>query len=78
MAIISRLRKKLEGNVALNKISGEWDNDKLALLIADLQGTDFDVSLTGFEPAHVPRTAQRCAVVQAKLQKNRTYGIYVY
>ncbi len=37
-------------NVALNKISGEWDNDKLTLLIADLQGTDFDVSLTGFEP----------------------------
>nr|WP_330393483.1 site-specific DNA-methyltransferase [Anaeromicropila populeti] len=36
--------------MALNKISGEWDNDKLALLIADLQGTDFDVSLTGFEP----------------------------
>lgn len=33
-------------NVALNKISGEWDNDKLALLIADLQGADFDVSLT--------------------------------
>ena len=32
-------------NVALNKISGEWDNDKLALLIADLQGADFDVSL---------------------------------
>lgn len=37
-------------NVALNKISGEWDNDKLALLISDLQGADFDVSLTGFEP----------------------------
>lgn len=37
-------------NIALNKISGEWDNDKLALLISDLQGTDFDVSLTGFEP----------------------------
>ena len=37
-------------NVALNKISGEWDNDKLVLLIADLQGADFDVSLTGFEP----------------------------
>ena len=34
----------------LNKISGEWDNDKLALLIADLQGADFDVSLTGFDP----------------------------
>ena len=40
-------------NIALNKISGDWDTDKLALLIADLQGTDFDVSLTGFEPAEI-------------------------
>ena len=40
-------------NIALNKISGEWDKDKLALLIADLQGTDFDVSLTGFEPEEI-------------------------
>jgi len=40
-------------NIALNKISGEWDKDKLALLIADLQGADFDVSLTGFEPAEL-------------------------
>ena len=42
-------------NIALNKISGEWDKEKLALLIADLQGSDFDVSLTGFEigRAHV-------------------------
>lgn len=40
-------------NIALNKISGEWDNDKLALLISDLQGTDFDVSLTGFEAAEI-------------------------
>ena len=30
-------------NIALNKISGEWDKDKLALLISDLQGADFDV-----------------------------------
>ena len=36
-------------NIALNKISGEWDKDKLALLIADLQGADFDVTLTGFD-----------------------------
>lgn len=40
-------------NIALNKISGDWDKDKLALLISDLQGTDFDVSLTGFEPAEI-------------------------
>lgn len=36
-------------NVALNKISGDWDKDKLALLITDLQASDFDVSLTGFD-----------------------------
>ena len=40
-------------NIALNKISGDWDKNKLALLIADLQGADFDVSLTGFEPAEI-------------------------
>ena len=36
-------------NIALNKVSGDWDNDKLILLISDLQGSDFDVSLTGFD-----------------------------
>ena len=40
-------------NIALNKISGEWDKDKLALLITDLQGLEFDVSLTGFDPAEI-------------------------
>lgn len=40
-------------NIALNKISGDWDKDKLALLIANLQGADLDVSLTGFEPAEI-------------------------
>ncbi|MBP7278744.1 MAG: DNA modification methylase [Sedimentibacter sp.] len=40
-------------NIALNKINGDWDKDKLMLLIADLQGADFDVSLTGFEPAEL-------------------------
>ena len=40
-------------NVALNKISGEWDKDKLTLLISDLQAEDFDVSLTGFDAAEI-------------------------
>ena len=37
-------------NIAMNRVNGDWDKDKLALLITDLQATDFDVSLTGFEP----------------------------
>ena len=40
-------------NVALNKINGDWDNDKLGLLITDLQASDFDVSLTGFDEAEI-------------------------
>lgn len=40
-------------NVALNKISGSWDEDKLMSLITDLEGSDFDVSLTGFDFAEL-------------------------
>lgn len=40
-------------NIALNKISGDWDKEKLALLITDLNAADFDVSLTGFDPGEL-------------------------
>ena len=40
-------------NVALNKISGDWDKDKLALVIADIQASDFDVSFTGFDESEI-------------------------
>lgn len=40
-------------NVALNKVTGEWDKDKLALLLSDLSAADFDVSLAGFDAAEI-------------------------
>lgn len=40
-------------NIALNKISGQWDESKLALLIADLDAADFDAELTGFDEAEI-------------------------
>ncbi|MBT9132093.1 MAG: hypothetical protein DDT33_00603 [Firmicutes bacterium] len=40
-------------NIALNKIQGEWEEDKLVLLISDLQAADFDVSLLGFDDAEL-------------------------
>jgi len=40
-------------NVALNKISGEWNKELLAELIKDLQTLDYDVSYTGFEPPEI-------------------------
>ena len=38
-------------NIALNKISGEWDTDLLANLLRDLDGSGFDITLTGFDLA---------------------------
>lgn len=40
-------------NVALNKISGEWNKELLADLIMDLQSLDYDVAFTGFEPPEI-------------------------
>ena len=36
-------------NIALNKISGEWDFVKLADIIDELELNDFDIPLTGFD-----------------------------
>jgi DNA modification methylase len=36
-------------NIALNKISGEWDNTRLADLLQELDTGAFDVELTGFD-----------------------------
>ena len=35
-------------NVALNKISGDWDIEKLDELLVDLDADGFDITLTGF------------------------------
>jgi hypothetical protein len=36
-------------NIALNKISGEWDFEALAKLLDDLKVEDYNVELTGFD-----------------------------
>lgn len=36
-------------NLALNKISGEWDNDKLAEVLEELELSPIDIQLTGFD-----------------------------
>lgn len=35
-------------NIALNKITGEWDNAKLEELLAELKETNIDIDMTGF------------------------------
>ena len=40
-------------NLALNKISGDWDTEKLTRLFTDLSSVKFDLSLTGFDTFEV-------------------------
>ncbi|MCD2347201.1 site-specific DNA-methyltransferase [Clostridium guangxiense] len=40
-------------NIALNKVSGEWDMPKLADILDELDKSMFDISLTGFDAAEI-------------------------
>ena len=46
-------------NIALNKIQGDWDEDKLAAIMADFDAEAFDVSLTGFDANEVDALLNR-------------------
>ena len=46
---IEDLAKEKACNVALNKISGDWDNDKLKIVLEEIELSPIDVSLTGFD-----------------------------
>lgn len=49
-------------NVALNKITGEWDEGKLKDLLVDLDLGSFDISLTGFDRNEVEDLVDRLAI----------------
>jgi DNA modification methylase len=53
--VVVELEKEQEKalNIAMNKVSGSWDNDKLVDLITDLNDSAFDVSLSGFDLAEI-------------------------
>lgn len=40
-------------NIAMNKVTGEWNETMLADLIADLQSVNYDLDLTGFEAPEI-------------------------
>ncbi|QDX92053.1 chromosome partitioning protein ParB [Brevibacillus laterosporus] len=40
-------------NIAMNKISGDWDEEKLSLLIEELAASDFNMELTGFDSEEI-------------------------
>lgn len=53
--VIVKLSKEDEKalNIALNKITGQWDDSLLADLLLDLQESAFNLDLTGFEPPEI-------------------------
>lgn len=53
--VVVRLSREKEKalNVALNKVTGDWEVEALADLLKDLDEQDFDVTLTGFDAAEI-------------------------
>jgi len=49
---IDKVREKAL-NIALNKITGAWDENLLAELLEDIQNSDFDLGKTGFDPPEI-------------------------
>ena len=46
---IEDINKEKACNVALNKISGDWDEDKLRVVLEDIELSPLDIRLTGFD-----------------------------
>ena len=46
---IEDINKEKACNVALNKISGDWDTDKLKIVLEDIELSPLDIKLTGFD-----------------------------
>jgi len=49
------VQKEKALNIALNKISGQWDDALLTSLLKDLSGGGFDIGLTGFDGDEVDK-----------------------
>jgi len=63
-------------NIGLNKIQGDWDERKLALLLDELTKTpDFDVGLTGFETREISDLFDRALMVESPQAKEENFDV---
>lgn len=62
--VVVKLDKQREKalNIALNKITGEWDELKLKDLLLDLDLGDYDISITGFESGELTELVDRLTI----------------
>lgn len=58
-------------NIALNKISGEWDQKKLAAIFADLDAEGYDLNVTGFDEEEQGEVMEAVKTLQDDLEKER-------
>jgi len=63
-------------NLALNKISGDWDEPKLALLLDELTKVpEFDVGLTGFETCEISDLLDRALTIDSLQAKEEHFDV---
>lgn len=63
-------KKEKALNIALNKISGMWDEEKLADIIGELDDDMFDFSSIGFEEPEIDNLLNRVYSVEIKPERN--------
>lgn len=77
MVDVDKAREKAL-NVALNKITGAWDEQMLAVLLKDIEASGIDAMVTGFEPPEMEQLFNKVATkevaeddfdVEAELKK---------
>lgn len=58
-------------NIALNKISGEWDQEKLAAIFAELNMEGYALDVTGFDQAERSEVMDAVKALKGGLEKER-------
>ncbi len=61
-------------NVALNRISGEWDSDLLGQLLRDLSATVDDLTLSGFDEGELEKL-MKSLDVREKREKSESFDV---
>ena len=63
-------------NIALNKIQGDWDERKLALLLDELtKAPEFNVALTGFETEEISDILDRALSAESPQAKEENFDV---
>lgn len=53
-------------NIALNKITGSWDEQMLADLLKDIEASGLDAMVTGFDPPEMEQLFNKVAITEVK------------